>query len=211
MCKIREKRGDHNTKAHSKLASNAPSCAASPVPSKLPIVATDWSHFSELLNSWKEQSKLYFESFQYKDQHPFPPETANKAAYYYANIGRINQEIMSVHLASGVLGHFITSVGHSKVEQQLKMLGGDLDAEDMDLLIDSGHKSLSQLLADEHIDLSDIAPSCIPPLLCPHPSRLCLFIHSLLLCQLVPLPPPPSRTLMFPLLFSRSPPGPFLH
>ena len=79
----------------------------------------------------------------------------------YLNIGHINQEIASVHLASGVLGRFINSVGHSKVEQQMRLLGGDLDTEDLDLLVDSGCKSISQLLADEHIDVNDIAPLAI--------------------------------------------------
>ena len=108
-----------------------------------------------MLTSWHEQSKLYHESFQYKDLHPYPPETANEATYYYANIRCINQEVASVHC-------FVTTVGHSKVEQQIAMLGSDLDVEDIDLLVDSGCKSLSQLLADENIALQDISPTFIP-------------------------------------------------
>ena len=116
-------------KSCSKPSSSAPLQSASPVPPKLPILAADWAHFSELLNNWHDQSKLYHESFQYKDLHPFPPDTANEAAFYYTNIGRINQEVASVHLASGVWGHFISAAGCSKVEQQLSLLGGGLDAD----------------------------------------------------------------------------------
>ena len=67
-----------------------------------------------------------------------------------------------VHLASGILGHFIAAVGCTKAEHQLSLLGVDLDAEDIDLLLNSGNKSLHQLLTDKHIDLSDIAPLFIP-------------------------------------------------
>ena len=180
----------------SKPPSAAPSRSGSPVPSRLPIAHSDWTKFTELLTHWREQSLLYHASFQFKDQHPFPPEMADEAAYYYANIGCINQEVASVHLASGVLGHFITNVGRSKVEQQLKLLGGDLDTEDIDLLVDSGHKSLSQLLADEHIDLNDIAPSYIPADIPVTPAPSSLPLPALP----VPLVPPrsPPRSLPLP-------------
>ena len=149
-------------KTKSKPSSTAPSRSGSPIPSHLPIITKDWAKFMELLTNWREQSLLYHASFQFKDQYPFPPKTADKAAHYYANIGGVNQEVASIHLASGVLGRFITSAGCDKVEQQVQLLGVDLDAEEIDLLVDSGRKSLSQLLADEHIDLNDIAPSYIP-------------------------------------------------
>ena len=130
--------------------------------------------------------------FKYKDAHPFPPETADEAQYYYSNIGCINQEIASVHLASGVLSRFITMVGCSKVEQQIKLLGGDLDDEDLNLLIDSGRKSLTQLLADEHIDLSDIAPSFIPSDIPVTPAPSTLLLPALL----VPLLPASAPSAM---------------
>ena len=107
----------------SRPASAAPSRTGSPAPSRLPIAQADWSKFMDLLTHWREQSLLYHASFQFKDQNPFPPETATEAAYYYTNIGRINQEVASVHLASRVLGRFITNVSRTKVKQQLKLLG----------------------------------------------------------------------------------------
>lgn len=86
---------------------------------------------------------MYHKSFIYKDLYPSPPEMVDEAAYYYANIGHINQEVASVHLASGVLGRFISATGWRKVEQQLSLLGGDLDAEEIEILIDSGSKPLT--------------------------------------------------------------------
>ena len=116
------------------------------------------------LNNWHKQSLLYADSFAFKGANPFPLDTADEAAYYYSNIGCINQEIALVHLrvVSGVLGHFITSAGCSKVEQQMQLLGGNLDDEDLDLLVDSGRKSISELLVDERINVNNIAPSSIP-------------------------------------------------
>ena len=162
------------------------------MPSWLPIVIADCDKFTELLNNWLEQSVLYLDLLKYKELHPFPLETMDETTYYYSNIGRINQEIASVHLASGVLGRFITTVGRSKVEQQIKLLGGDLNDEDLDLLVDSGHKSLTQLLADKHIDLGDIAPSFIPS------DIPVMQAHSLLPLPALPVPLLPAHDSLAP-------------
>ena len=148
--------------SHCQLPSSFMAALSSATAPPLPISSMDWACFVELLGNWEWQLKLYNASFAYKDANPFPPNNAKDVAYYYQNISRINQEVASVHLASGVLGCFITSIGRTNVELQLMLLGEPIPTDMLDTLVESGSKSLSQLLADEHIDLSNIAPSTIP-------------------------------------------------
>ena len=106
---------------------------------------------------------LYEESLNYKDTHRFPPSAPSDAAFYHLNIGHINQEVATVHLASGILGRFISKIGRACIEKQLQHFGLNIDSSTIDDLINASNKPLMQLLSDEGLKMSDIAPSSFPP------------------------------------------------